>query len=89
MTSLPLTQEKEEEVWQTIVTTAKNNNFPIPIIKKLKTKMHNKEPIKNNKYKKWANFTYHSAKVRKITNLFKQTKTTIAFKSTNTIGQKD
>jgi hypothetical protein len=33
MTSLALSQEKEEAEWQTILTTAKNNNFPIPIIK--------------------------------------------------------
>jgi hypothetical protein len=90
MTCLPLSQEKEEAEWQTILTTANNNNnnFPTPIIKKLKTKIHNKKPTKNNKYKKWATFTYHGAKVRKITNLFKQTNTKIALKSTNTIGQK-
>jgi len=40
---------------------------------------------KNNK--KWATFTYHSSKVRKITNLFKQTDIKIAFKSTNTLQQ--
>jgi hypothetical protein len=69
-TSLPLSPEKEEAEWQTILTVA-NNNFPTPIIKKLKAKMRNKEPTKNDQYKKWATFTYHSAKVRKITNLFK------------------
>jgi hypothetical protein len=88
MTALPLSQEKEEAEWQTILITANNNNFPISIIKKLKTKIHNKEPTKNNEHKKWATFTYHSTKVRKITNLFKHTNTKIAFKSTNTIGQK-
>jgi hypothetical protein len=51
MTALPLSQEKEEVEWQTILTIAKNNNFPIPIIKKLKTKIHNKEPTKNNEQK--------------------------------------
>jgi hypothetical protein len=87
MTALPLSQEKEEAEWQTILTTA-NNNFPIPIMRKLKTKIHNKEPTKNNEHKKWATFTYHSTNVRKITNLFKHTNTKTAFKSTNTIGQK-
>jgi hypothetical protein len=43
MTALPLSQVKEEAEWQTILTTANNNNFPIPIIKKLKTKIHNKK----------------------------------------------
>jgi hypothetical protein len=41
----------------------------------------------NNKRKIWVTFTYHSAKVRKITNLFKHTDIKIAFKSTNTIHQ--
>jgi hypothetical protein len=70
MTSLPHPQEKEEAEWQTILTAAKNNNFPKPVIKKLKTKMHNKEPTKNNGTNKWTTFTYHSYKIRKITNLF-------------------
>jgi hypothetical protein len=87
MTALSLSQEKEEVEWQTILTIAKNNNFPIHITKKLK-KIHNKEPTKNNEHKKWATFTYHSTKVRKITNLFKHTNTKIAFKSTNTTDQK-
>jgi hypothetical protein len=50
--------------------------------------MYNKAPSKNNQYKKFVTFTYHSTKVRKITNLFKQTDTRISFKSTNTIIQK-
>jgi len=37
--------------------------------------------------KKWATFTYHSPKVRKLTNLFKHTNINTAFKSTNTIQQ--
>jgi LEA14-like dessication related protein len=71
MTSLPLSPEKEAE-WQTTLTLANNNNFPIPIIKKLKAKMHNKETTKNDQYKKWATFKYHSAKVMKIINLLKK-----------------
>jgi hypothetical protein len=44
-------------------------------------------PISNtdssvNKTKKWATFTYHSHKIRKITNRFKQTDIKIAFRST-------
>jgi hypothetical protein len=85
MTALPLSQEKEEVEWQTILTIA-NNNFPIHI-RKLYANIHNKEPTKTTN-KKWATFTYHSAKVRKITILFKHTDTKIAFKSTNIIGQK-
>jgi hypothetical protein len=36
---------------------------------------------------KWAIFTYHSPKIRKITNLFKHANIGIAFKSNNTIRQ--
>jgi len=43
--------------------------------------------IANNNNNKWATFTYHSPKVRMITNLFKQTDIKIAFKSTNTLQQ--
>jgi hypothetical protein len=43
MTTLPLSQEKEEAEWQTILTIANNNNFPIHIIRKLKTNIHNKK----------------------------------------------
>jgi hypothetical protein len=39
-----------------------------------------KENINNTK---WATFTYYSPKVRKITNLFKQTDIKIAFKKVN------
>ena len=41
----------------------------------------------HDKNKKWAIFTFHSPKVRKITNIFKQTDIKIAFKRTNTIQQ--
>jgi hypothetical protein len=43
-----------------------------------------KENINNTK---WATFMYYSPKVRKITNLFKQTEIWIAFKNNNTISQ--
>jgi hypothetical protein len=49
MTALPLSHEKKEVEWQTILTTG--NNFPIPIIKKLKTKIHNKVPTKTTNTK--------------------------------------
>jgi hypothetical protein len=49
MISLPLSPEKKT-VWQTILTTI-NNNFPLSVIKKLKSNMHNKTPTKNNQGK--------------------------------------
>jgi hypothetical protein len=53
----------------------------------LKTQMQHKIQTNSTKdeNKKWATFTYHSSKIRKITNLFKHTNINIAFKSTNTI----
>jgi len=41
----------------------------------------------NGNNNKWATFTYHSSKVRKITNPFTQTDIKIALKSTNTLQQ--
>ena len=35
----------------------------------------------------WATFTYHSSQKRKVTNLFRNTKTGIAFKATATLQQ--
>jgi hypothetical protein len=57
---------------------------------KLKTQIQQKqqETKTKNKSKKWATFTYHSAKVRTITNLFKHTDIKMAFKTSNTIQQR-
>jgi hypothetical protein len=88
MTDLPLSPDKEEAEWRKILTIPNNYNFPSHIIKKLKTKIDIKSPTKDNQHRKWATFTYYSAKIRKITNFLKQTNTKIAFKSTNTILQR-
>jgi hypothetical protein len=47
-------------------------------------KSDRKENINNMKL---ATFTYYSPKVRKITNIFKQTDIKIAFKNNNTVSQ--
>jgi hypothetical protein len=74
MTSIPLSQEKANAEWQTILAIANNNNFPILVVTKLITKLHSTSKITDdNKKKKWATFTYHSANMIKITDLFKQT----------------
>ena len=67
----------------------RNNNFPNTHIARLKTQIQHKTRTRTTKdeNKKWATFTYHSPKVREITNLFKHTNINIAFKSTNTIQQ--
>jgi hypothetical protein len=89
MVSLPLTEEKRQAEWETIKTTARNNNFPTKFITRIKTQIQNKPPTANarDNNKKWATFTYHSSNVRKITNLLKQTNVNIAFGSANTIRQ--
>jgi hypothetical protein len=89
MLSLPLTEEKRQAEWETIKTIARNNNYPIKCIIKLKTQMQNKTPTPDasDNNKTWASFTYHSSNVRKITNLFRQTNVNITFRSANTIRQ--
>jgi len=89
MTSLPLTTDRRETEWQKILAITKNNKFPIHLITRLKINtQHRPHTDKtDNKNVKWATFTYHSHKVRKITNLFKQTDIKRAFRSTNTIQQ--
>jgi hypothetical protein len=89
MISLPLTTERKKMEWQKILSVSENNKFPLHFIEQLKTQIQHKthKDKTNNRNKKWATFTYHSSRVRKITNLFKQTDIKIAFKSTNTIQQ--
>jgi len=89
MLSLPLTEERRQTEWETIQTTAQNNNFPNTHIAGRKTKIQHYAHIRATKdeNKKWAKFTYQSPKVRKLTNLFKHTNINIAFQSTNTIQQ--
>jgi len=90
MISLPLSTEKRITEWQNIRNIANNNKFPIHHITKLRTQIQHKTQInttKNSSDQKWATFTYHSPKVRMITNLFKQTDLKIAFKSTNNLQQ--
>jgi len=89
MHSLPLSQDKKQKEWETIQVIAKNNNFPKHLIQKLNRKIQQKtkNTQPNEKQRKtWTTFTYHSPKIRKITNLFKNTQTGIAFKAT-TISQ--
>jgi len=86
--SRPLTIERQQAEWETMVTIARNNNFPTKLITNLKTQMQHKTQGTIIKEKnKWAVFTFYSPKIRKLTNLFRQTNIHIAFKSTNTIQQ--
>jgi len=93
MLTLPLTKERRTHEWKTIQNIARNNTFPNKLITNLKQQIqrnttHQKSDRKENiNNTKWATFTYYSHKVRKITNLFKQTDIKIAFKNNNTISQ--
>ena len=89
MLSLPLTVERRHTEWETVHTRAQNNNFLNTHTAGLKTKIRHKTHIRTTKdeNKKWATFTYHSPKIRKITNFFKHTNINVTFKSTNTIQQ--
>jgi len=82
MLSLPLSTERRIAEWQKIRNIANNNKFPIHHITKLRTQIQPKtqmNTINNSNYNKWATFTYHSSKVRKMTNIFKETDIKIAF----------
>jgi len=71
MTSLPLTTDRKETEWQKILAIAENK-FPVHLVTRLKrhTQRKTNTDKTDNKNKRWATFTYHSHKVRKITNLF-------------------
>ena len=91
MISLPLTQTNKNKEWSTMQTTAQNNNLPTKLIHKLKTKILNQQKTNTptlDYNHQWTTFTYFSPKIRKITNIFKDTKLNIAFRTTNTIAEK-
>jgi len=98
LTTLPITEKSKQKEWGTILSIAKNNDYPPALIHRLKTKLTNrKRALKQNCTQqqqetttlrnKWVTFTYFSPLVRKISNLFKQTDLKIAFRATNTIQQ--
>ena len=64
--------------WEIIQSVAKNNNFPQHLLLKLNRqilhKVNNKKKLARMTKKIWTTFTFHSPKIRKITNLFKNTK---------------
>jgi len=75
MLSLPLSTERRMAEWRKIRTIANNNKFPIHHIAKLRAQIQCKTQMNktnNGNNNKWATFTHHSSKVRKITKLFKQ-----------------
>jgi hypothetical protein len=90
MLSLPLNNVQIQNEWKNIKQIA-HNNIPTHFLTKLKRNIQQKlnqphpptDPVGNTK---WATFTYTSPRIRKITNIFKNTKVKVAFKSNNTIA---
>jgi len=89
MHSLPLDPDKKQKEWKTIQTIAKNNNFPLHLLHILNHQIQSKanHTHKEKKHKIRTTFTYHSPKIRRITNLFRNTNVGIAFKATTTLKQ--
>ena len=90
MHSLLLDPDKKQKEWKTIQTIAKNNNLPQQLLPKLNRQIHHKASHTQTEKKDdkiWTTFTYHSPKIRKITNLLKNTNIGIAFKITTTLHQ--
>jgi len=93
MITLPITEKSKQEEWEIILTITKNNGYSVNIINNLKTKLiakkqkHQQYPKTIPRNKKWVTFTYFSPIIRHITNLFKHSNLTIAFRATNTIQQ--
>jgi len=89
MITLAITEQAKQEEWNTILTVAKNNGFPLKIIRKLKKKVILKTkkvtPKQIQQKKQWVIFTYHSLLIHKVTNLLKNTKLNTDFRTINTI----
>jgi len=87
---VPLNPEKKHKEWEIIQTITNNNTFPKHLLHKINRQIQHKTDRtkpgkKENKF--WTTFNYYSPKIRKITNLFKNTNITIAFMTTTTIHQ--
>ena len=92
MFKLPLNKENRFNEWITILEIARSNNFPDNIIFNLRQQIQQKinrtsPPTGPKSNTKWTTFTYVSPQIRKITNIFRNTKVKIAFKCNNKIGQ--
>jgi len=71
MHSLPLNPDKKHKEWETIQTIVKNNNIPQQLFQKLNQQIQQKTDQNSEKKDKiWTTFTYHSPKIRTITNMF-------------------
>jgi hypothetical protein len=89
MLSTPTTQQARQQEWVTICSIARNNGFPLQFIHILKNKIIGTQKTENTptqiQRKKWVTFKYHSLLIHKVTNLFKCTNISTAFRTCNTI----
>lgn len=83
---LPITQEQREKELDLIYHIAKNNGYNKKTIDNIQTRITNKNHRKTTTaHKKWVTFEYHSPLIRKVTNIFKNTNLSIAYRASNTI----
>jgi len=91
LTTLPITESSKQKEWETILAIARDSGYPVSMIHNLKTKLINREKTQKQEtmtpQNKWITFMYFSPLVRRVTNLFKQTRLKIAFRATNMIQQ--
>ena len=87
--STPITEQARQQEWNTICIIAVNSGFPLQLIHNLKNQIietqHTTNTHMQTKKKKCLTLTYHSPLINKVTNLFKNTNSHIAFKTNNKI----
>ena len=88
---LPFSLARKQKEWITIQHIAKVDNFPRTPTQRINSQLQqtlnnpDRERNKTQNSKIRKKFRYYSSLLCKITNLFKRTNITIAFRSTNTI----
>jgi hypothetical protein len=86
----PLSPKQKHQEMNTIIQKAKHNGYPISIIDRLNkqiiNKNNNKTPNTQTQHKnqKWVTFEYHNPIIRKVTNIFRNTKLNITYRVSNT-----
>jgi hypothetical protein len=83
--TLPITEINKEQELNNILIITRNNVFQTQLIQRLHGTMTRKRQKEHNNTQIWVTFTYHISLVRKVTNLFKHTHLSIAYRTTNTV----
>jgi hypothetical protein len=86
---LPLSQKQKHQEKNTIIQIAKHNGYPISIIERLNKQIINKNNKTSNTQtqhnnQKWVTFEYHNPIIRKVTNIFRNTRLNITYRVSNT-----